>query len=53
MAAYREQTKPVIDWYRCRSRGSEGPRFVEVDAVGDVEEVTRRVMSALDAALKA
>jgi adenylate kinase len=52
MSAYREQTKPVIDWYRCRSEGSDGPRFVEVDAVGDVDEVTRRVMSALDAALK-
>ena len=53
MSAYREQTKPVIDWYRCRSKASDGPRFVEVDAVGDVDEVTRRVMSALDAALKA
>jgi adenylate kinase len=53
MSAYREQTKPVIDWYRCRSKASDGPRFVEVDAVGDVDEVTRRVMSALAAALKA
>ncbi len=49
MQAYREQTKPVIDWYRCRSRESNGPRFVEVDAVGEVDEVTRRVMSGLEA----
>lgn len=49
MRAYREQTKPVIDWYRCRSEEINGPRFVEVDAVGEVDEVTRRVLSALDA----
>ena len=49
MLAYRDQTKPVIDWYRCRSEESDGPRFVEVDAVGDVDEVTQRVLSALDA----
>ena len=49
MHAYREQTKPVIDWYRCRSAQSNGPRFVEVDAMGEVDEVTQRVMSGLDA----
>jgi adenylate kinase len=49
MLAYREQTKPVIDWYRCRSTESDGPRFIEVDAVGEVDEVTRRVMSGLEA----
>jgi adenylate kinase len=48
MAVYREQTKPVIDWYRCRSREADGPRFVEVDAVGEVDEVTSRIMNALD-----
>ncbi len=49
MRAYRDQTKPVIDWYRCRSEETGGPRFVEVDAVGEVDEVTQRVLSALDA----
>jgi adenylate kinase len=49
MRAYRVQTKPVIDWYRCRSEESNGPRFVEVDAMGEVDEVTLRVLSALDA----
>ena len=49
MRAYRDQTTPVIDWYRCRSDSPGGPRFLEVDAVGDVDEVTRRVMGALDA----
>jgi adenylate kinase len=48
MRAYRDQTRPVIDWYRCRSETAGGPRFVEVDAVGEVDEVTGRVLSALD-----
>ena len=48
MRAYRDQTKPVIDWYRCRSETAGGPRFLEVDAVGEVDEVTGRVLSALD-----
>ncbi|HEY9448658.1 MAG TPA: adenylate kinase [Gemmatimonadaceae bacterium] len=48
MRAYRDQTKPVIDWYRCRSETAAGPRFLEVDAVGEVDEVTGRVLSALD-----
>ncbi|HEY9517391.1 MAG TPA: adenylate kinase [Gemmatimonadaceae bacterium] len=48
MRAYREQTAPVVDWYRRRSQKQPGPRFVEVDAVGDVDEVTQRVLSALN-----
>lgn len=47
MRAYRDQTRPVIDWYRCRADSPGGPRFIEVDAVGEVDEVTRRVLSAL------
>ena len=47
MRAYRDQTRPVIDWYRCRAEAPGGPRFLEVDAVGEVDEVTRRVLSVL------
>lgn len=43
MRAYREQTEPVVAWYQ-----SDGTSFVRVDAVGDMDDVTRRVMSALD-----
>jgi adenylate kinase len=42
MRTYREQTEPVIQWYR-----SDGTSFVEVDALGEVDEITTRVMSAL------
>jgi adenylate kinase len=47
MRAYRDQTAPVVEWYRRRSQKQPGPRFVEVDAVGNVDEVTQRVLSAL------
>lgn len=42
MRAYREQTAPVIDWYR-----TNGARVIAVDAVGPVDEVTARVLRAL------
>ena len=43
MRAYREQTEPVVAWYR-----GDGTHFIRVDAVGAVDEVTRRVVEALD-----
>lgn len=43
MQAYREQTEPVVAWYR-----STGTPFLRVDAVGAMDEVTRRVMGALE-----
>lgn len=42
MRAYREQTAPVIDWYK-----SNGTRFVTIDAVGDQQAVTQRVLREL------
>lgn len=39
MAAYREQTAPVLDWY--------GDRVHTVDAIGSVDEVTARVRAAI------
>lgn len=44
MRAYREQTEPVVRWYR---DGDAPTRLVTVDAVGDVEEITERVMRDL------
>lgn len=45
LAVYRRQTAPVIDWYR-----SNGTPMLEIDAVGDVDEVSRRALDALEAA---
>ena len=45
LAVYRQQTAPVIDWYR-----ANGTPLLEIDAVGNMDEVTRRALDALEAA---
>jgi len=52
MRAYREQTAPVIEWYRARAReaalrGQNAARVVPVDAIGAVDDVSARVLTAL------
>jgi adenylate kinase len=42
LQVYRDQTAPVIDWYR-----SNGTPLVSVDAVGTPAKVTERVLRAL------
>lgn len=42
LRVYDEQTAPVLDWYR-----ADGGRVVVVDAVGPVEEITKRTLEAL------
>ena len=42
MAIYHRETKPLSDTYR------EHGLLVEVDGLGDVDEVTARILSALD-----
>lgn len=42
LRAYREQTAPVLDWYR--GRGG----ITEIPAVGTVEEIAGRVARTLD-----
>ena len=39
---YRAQTLPVLDWY-----GANGATVRTIDAVGEVDEVTRRALDAL------
>jgi adenylate kinase len=39
---YSAQTEPVIAWYR-----SHGPRLVQVNAVGELDQVTKRMHEAL------
>jgi adenylate kinase len=42
LAVYERQTAPVLDWYQQR-----GTPIVRVDAVGDVDAITRRGLDAL------
>ncbi len=42
LSVYREQTKPVIDWY-C----ANGTNVATINAVGSLEEVEARALSAL------
>jgi adenylate kinase len=57
MRAYHEQTEPVIEWYERRARPSDvagardhnGPRVVRVNALGNIEDITRIVMKELEA----
>ena len=55
MRAYREQTEPVIEWYDQRARKSNGAdapeangtRVVRVNALGNIDDITRIVMKGL------
>jgi adenylate kinase len=40
---YMDQTQPVVEWYRAHDTC-----FIEVDAVGEIEEITARVLRDLD-----
>ena len=42
MQIYAEQTEPLIEVYRDRGL------LIEVDGMGDVDEVTERIFDALD-----
>jgi adenylate kinase len=39
---YTAQTAPVFDWYR-----KSGAKIVEIDAIGSVDDVTKRALNAL------
>lgn len=43
LVVYREQTAPVLEWYR-----RNGARVVTIAAMGDIHEVTARVVRALE-----
>jgi adenylate kinase len=51
IAAYHEQTRPLVAYYLqwARSGESRAPRYVEVDGAGSVEEVRDRLFAALGA----
>jgi adenylate kinase len=49
MRAYHEQTEPVIAWYESRAKKStNGPRVVRVNALGDIDAITKTVMRELE-----
>jgi adenylate kinase len=43
LKVYREQTEPVIDWVKDKKMN-----LVEIDATGDLDEITDRAMKALE-----
>lgn len=43
LAVYREQTAPVLDWYR-----KQKVKIVTIDAVGTPEDVTKRALAAIE-----
>ena len=43
LKVYRDQTEPVIKWVKERDM-----ELVEIDAAGDVDEITERAMKALE-----
>jgi adenylate kinase len=42
MQVYRDQTAPVIDWY-----AAKGTNMVRIDAIGALEDVEARMLTAL------
>lgn len=43
LSVYREQTEPVIDWYK-----KNDGKIIEIEATGSLDDVTSRAMKALD-----
>ena len=44
---YREQTRPLIDFYRGLAAQREDLRYARVEGIGSVDSITARVMAAL------
>jgi adenylate kinase len=44
LEVYRDQTEPVLAWYR-----AAGPRVVDVDGLGSVDGITKRVLDGIAA----
>jgi adenylate kinase len=43
LSVYREQTEPVIDWYK-----KNDGKIIEIEAAGSLDEVTSRAMQSLE-----
>ena len=43
---YHEQTKPLVNFYS-ELGGDDAPKYARIDGVGSVDEITRRVLEAL------
>src|SRR5690606_39844863 len=49
LAVYREQTRPLIDYYRERADADpdNAPRYRRISGVGAVDEIKKRLFEAL------
>lgn len=47
LQVYHSQTAPLIDFYSSRASG-KGPKYVRIEGVGSVEEITQRALDALE-----
>ena len=50
LAVYRQQTHPLVEFYRARSRADQGNGalcYIEVDGLGAVADVEKRVLKSL------
>jgi adenylate kinase len=49
LRVYHEKTEPLVEHY---ATSKQGPHYVRVDGIGSVEEIHRRILSALQASPK-
>ena len=47
LAVYREQTHPLVEFYRARAGASGGLRYIEVDGSGAVTQVANEILTQL------
>jgi len=47
LLVYREQTAPLIEYYRGQSTLPNGPSYRQINAEGGVSEITKRIIEAL------
>ncbi len=48
LAVYHSQTKPLVDFYQRLAAEQGSPKYTRVEGVGTVEEITAKVLAALD-----
>ena len=45
---YHTQTKPLVDFYQKLSAAKGTPKCAKVEGIGSVEQITAKVITALD-----
>jgi len=51
LRTYHEKTEPLVKYYKelAEKKANNAPRYIEVDGVGDIEEVQKRIFSMINA----